>query len=207
MFDGETLNINLKTAATKFTESETDAELVCAVLAGGDAAFDVIFERYRRLVVHLIAKFFNSREVVEDLSQQAFTKIYLSLKNFRGENDKSFQSWLSRLTVNVCYDELRRRQRRPEDLFTELSGEENDYSDGISGKEAGDHEKALVNKDLAKKLLAGLEPEGRLVITLYHSEEYSVAEIAEILGWSVSKVKTRLMRTRQELKKLLVRLG
>lgn len=206
MFDGETLSINLNTRAAKIIEPNTDAELVQAVLAGDEAAFNVIFERYRRLVVHLIGRFFNSREMVEDLSQQAFTKIYFSLKDFRGENDKSFSSWLSRLTVNTCYDELRKRQRRPENLFSELSNDDVDFVDGISEDGVLDSEINFVNKDLTEKLLSGLEAEDRMVITLYHGEDHSISEVAEMLGWTNSKVKTRLMRTRQYLKKLFDRL-
>jgi RNA polymerase sigma-70 factor (ECF subfamily) len=206
MFDGETLSINLNTATAKIIEPNTDAELVQAILAGDDAAFNVIFERYSRLVVHLIARFFNSREMVEDLSQQAFTKIYFSLKDFRGENDKSFSSWLSRLTVNTCYDELRKRQRRPENLFAELSSDDVDFVDGITETGQLDNESDFVNKDLAERLLSGLEAEDRMAITLYHGEDHSISEVAEILGWSASKVKTRLMRTRQYLRKLFDRL-
>ncbi len=206
MFDGETLSINLNTRAAKIIEPNTDAELVQAVLAGDEAAFNAIFERYRRLVVHLIGRFFNSREMVEDLSQQAFTKIYFSLKDFRGENDKSFSSWLSRLTVNTCYDELRKRQRRPENLFSELSNDDVDFVDGISEDGVLDSEINFVNKDLTEKLLSGLEAEDRMVITLYHGEDHSISEVAEMLGWTNSKVKTRLMRTRQYLKKLFDRL-
>ena len=175
-------------------------------MAGDEAAFNVIFERYRRLVVHLISRFFNSREMVEDLSQQAFTKIYFSLKDFRGENDKSFSSWLSRLTVNTCYDELRKKQRRPENLFAELSSDDVDFVDGITETGQLDNESDFVNKDLAEKLLSGLDAEDRMVITLYHGEDHSISEVAEMMGWSNSKVKTRLMRTRNYLKKLFDRL-
>lgn len=206
MFDGETLSINLNTATAKIIEPTTDAELVQAILAGDEAAFNTIFERYRRLVVHLVSRFFNNRETVEDLSQQAFTKIYFSLKDFRGENDKSFSSWLSRLTINVCYDELRKKKRRPENLFAELSNDEIEFVDGISEEGVLDSESDFVNKDLAEKLLSGLEVEDRMVITLYHGEDHSISEVAEMLGWTNSKVKTRLMRTRNYLRKLFDRL-
>src|SRR5690349_21424911 len=90
----------------------TDDELVKLVLAGDEAAFARVFDRYRKLVVHHVSRFFRQREEMEDITQQAFTKIYFSLKDFRSGREKSFSSWLSRLTVNACYDELRRRGRR-----------------------------------------------------------------------------------------------
>lgn len=186
---------------------ETDEQLVQAVLAGDEAAFGLIFERYRRLVVHLVSRFFNRRETVEELAQQAFTKIYFSLKDFRGGQEKSFSSWLSRLTVNVCHDELRRRQRRPENLFTELSREEAEYIENILETGSLDNEKAFADRDLAQKLLSGLDAKDRLALTLYHAEDRSVAEVAKVVGWSESNVKARLMRTRRYLRNLLERLG
>lgn len=190
------------------TESiATDDELVKSVLAGDETAFELIFERYRRLVVHLVGRFFNQRETVEDISQQAFTKAYFSLKDFRGENEKSLQSWLSRLTVNVCYDELRRRQRKPENLFSDLSDDEFDYVENLAERTSTNEEKVFVNKDLTAKLLAGLEVEDRMAITLYYAEEQTVSEVAEKLGWSESKLKTRLFRTRNYLRNILNRIG
>ena len=182
---------------------KTDEELVRTILAGDEAAFNLLFERYRRLVVHLVSRLFRQREEIEDLSQQAFTKIYFSLKDFRGRHDKSFSAWLSRLTINICYDELRRRQRRPENLFTDLSGEDAEYIEGLIEKNAPDNEKAFVNRDLAEKLLSGLDAPDRIALTLYYAQEFSVAEIAEIVGWTQSNVKTRLMRTRNYLRDLL----
>jgi RNA polymerase sigma-70 factor, ECF subfamily len=190
------------------TESiATDEELVKSVLAGDETAFELIFERYRRLVVHLVGRFFNQRETVEDITQQAFTKAYFSLKDFRGENEKSLQSWLSRLTVNVCYDELRRKQRKPENLFSDLSDDDFDYVENLAERTSSNDEKVFVDKDLTEKLLSGLEVEDRLAITLYYAEEHSVSEVAVKLGWSESKLKTRLFRTRNYLRNILNRIS
>lgn len=187
--------------------AESDEDLVAAALAGDEEAFEQIFERYRRLVVHLVAKFFAQRELVEELSQQAFTKIYFSLKDFRGGREKSFSSWLSRLTVNVCYDELRRRQRRPEDLFTDLGTDETDFLENLAEGKPFDNENAFETRELAEKLLAGLDPRDRLAVTLYHGEDWSIAEVAKTVGWTESNVKVRLMRTRNYLRSLFDRLG
>jgi RNA polymerase sigma-70 factor, ECF subfamily len=188
------------------TETETivtDDELVKSVLAGDEIAFELIFERYRRLVVYLVGRFFNQRETIEDITQQVFTKSYFSLKDFRGEHEKSLQSWLSRLTVNVCYDELRKKQRKPENLFSDLSDDDFDYVENLAERNSSSDEKLFVNKDLTEKLLSGLEVEDRLAITLYYAEEHSVSEVAVKLGWSESKLKTRLFRARNYLKTVL----
>ena len=205
----ETFKLDQILNASKPTavEAGTDEELVKAVLAGDEAAFSVLFERYKRLVVHLVGRFFNQRELVEEFSQVAFTKAYFSLKDFRGGQEKSFTSWISRVTVNVCYDELRRRQRRPEDLFAELGTAESEYIENVAANGSFESENDLVNRDLAEKLLAGLDAKDRLAVTLFHGEEMSIKEVASAVGWSESNVKVRLMRTRSYLRSLIERLG
>jgi RNA polymerase sigma-70 factor (ECF subfamily) len=196
----------LNASTPKAGEAETDEELVRSVLAGDEAAYAVIFARYKRLVVHLVGRFFNRRELVEEFSQVAFTKAYFSLKDFRGGQERSFSKWIARVTVNVCYDELRRRQRRPEDLFAELGTAEADYVDGlVAGNPDGESE--LINRDLAEKVLSGLDARDRLAVTLYHGEDMSVKEVAEAVGWTESNVKVRLMRTRNYLRSLIERMG
>ncbi|MBK8148369.1 MAG: RNA polymerase sigma factor [Acidobacteria bacterium] len=197
----------LNASNSNAVEAVTDEELVQAVLAGDEAAFAWLFERYKRLVVHLVGRFFNQRELVEEFSQVVFTKAYFSLKNFRGGQEKSFTSWISRVTVNVCYDELRRRQRRPEDLFAELGTAESEYIENVAANGSFESENDLVNRDLAEKLLAGLDAKDRLAVTLFHGEEMSIKEVASAVGWSESNVKVRLMRTRSYLRSLIERLG
>ena len=194
--------VNLTAVKTAAPSEITDDELVKLALAGDETAFACLFERYRRLVVHLVGRFFNRREEIEDLSQQSFTKIYFSLKDFRGGRDKSFSSWVARLTVNSCYDELRRRRLRAENLFSDFSEEERAYLEQITAENSKDTEKTLVAKDLAEKILAHLDARERLALTLLHGEDFSVAEVARIVGWSESNVKTRLFRCRNNLRNI-----
>lgn len=195
-------NVNL--SATKLSEPSeiTDDELVKLVLAGDEAAFACLFERYRKLVVHLVSRFFRQRQEIEDIVQQAFTKIYFALKDFRGGHDKSFSAWASRLTVNACYDELRRRRSRAENLFSEFTDEERTCFEQIAAENSPNAEKSLVTKDLAEKILAQLDAKERLALTLLHGEDFSVAEVARLVGWSESNVKTRLFRCRNNLRNI-----
>lgn len=196
------LNANIPRA----DEAETDEDLVRSVLAGNEAAFALIFARYKRLVVHLCGRFFSRRELVEEFTQAAFAKAYFSLKDFRGGQEKSFSSWISRVTVNVCYDELRRRRRRPEELFAELGTAEAEFIEGLAAA-VPNGEADLINRDLAEKVLSGLDARDRLAVTLFHGEDMSVKEVAAAIGWSESNVKVRLMRTRNYLRSLIERMG
>src|SRR5215213_10412775 len=134
-------NVNLTALNVNAPSEIADDELVKLVLAGDETAFAYIFERYRRLVIHLVGRFFRRPEEIEDITQQAFTKIYFSLKDFRGGHEKSFSAWASRLTINACYAELRRRGRRPAKPFSDFSEEEREYFEQIAAENSEDAEK------------------------------------------------------------------
>jgi RNA polymerase sigma-70 factor (ECF subfamily) len=183
----------------------TDETLVKAVRAGDETAFEQLFERHRGRVARVASRFFPRREQIEEIVQESFTKAYFALDAYTGAHAASFIAWLSQITVNVCYDELRRQKRRPEDSTGNLTEEEAGQliaSLRARGPES-DVESAAISRDLAAKLLARLSPEDRLVLTLLDAEGSSVSEIAELTGWTVSKVKVRAHRARADLRKVL----
>src|SRR6185503_18596627 len=183
----------------------TDESLVEAVRGGDDSAFEQIFERHRRRVARMIGRFFNRPERVEEILQEVFTKIYFALGAYSAERGPSFGAWLSRVAINSCYDELRRARRRPETSISDITSDEivwlnSQLNPGTAGRDA---ESAVVSRDLANKLLARLSADDRIVLTLLDAEELSVAEIALLMGWKVSKVKVRAHRARQSLRRVL----
>jgi RNA polymerase sigma-70 factor, ECF subfamily len=182
-----------------------DDELVAAARGGNQAAFTQLFERYRQLVSRLGYRFFTRREQVEEIVQESFIKIYFALEDYQGGNDKSFVSWLTRITVRTCYDELRRQQRRSESSIGDLTEDESAYiNDRLRDWSTGGNiEGAAVSRDLANKLLSRLRPEDRIVVSLLKMEELSIAEVAEVMGWTTAKVKMRSHRAQQGLRRLL----
>lgn len=186
-------------------EETSDESLVGAVRAGDDTAFETLFERHKRRVARIAGRFFRSREQVEDVLQESFTKAYFALPDFAGRREQSFAAWLTRIAVNACYDELRRTRRRAESSLSEITDDERGWLETQVRDESasGDIESSAVSRDLAQKLLARLDAEDRLLLTLLDAEGLSVAEIAEATGWSVSKVKVRAHRARAHLRRLL----
>lgn len=186
----------------------TDEALVAAVRAGDEAAFAELFTRYKKMVASIGGRFFGRREQIEEIVQTTFYQAYLALGQYQGGQERSFAAWLKRIAVNSCLDELRRVQRRKEDLVSELSAEEETYllervqADGATPG----IERHTIARDLAEKLLAQLAPEDRLALMLLYEDERSVAEISELLGWSVPKVKGRAHRARQTLQRVMKRL-
>ena len=183
----------------------TDDTLVAAARAGDEDAFGKLFERHRRLVARIAGRFFSQVEQIEEIIQDSFTKAYFALSTYHGTHAASFKAWLGQITVNSCYDQLRRTQRRPPQSFIDITDSEN-HELGTQLRAAGasaDVERAIISRDLAAKLLSRLSAEDRLVLTLLDVEGFSVAEIAEMTGWSISKVKVRAHRARAHLRRIL----
>lgn len=202
----EVLNISLQTNAKYLgidvhdTEMTSDELLVQRVLAGDEAAFEQIFERYRRMITRVVAKFFREKADIEEAVQQAFTKAYFSLDKFRG-GESPLKSWLARIAVNVCYDEFRRRQRKNESLFAEMSDEEVEYVETIADGRGVAADNALIAEQLIEKFTLGLKPEDRVALALVYSQEYTLDEAADVIGITTSNLKSRLFRCRNHIRK------
>ena len=96
-----------------------DFELIDRARKGDDAAFQQIVQSYRKRILGTIARLIGRPEDVEDVGQEVFVRLYLSLDQLRTPD--VFEPWLYRLTVNAAYDYLRRQRRRPESRLADLS--------------------------------------------------------------------------------------
>ena len=203
----EVLKINLQTSveipAINVSEKivVSDDKLVAAVLAGDEAGFAEIFDRYKLQMTRTVGRFFRDRGEAEEFVQVSFTKAYFSLKKYRGGEDRSFPAWLTRIAVNVCYDEFRRRQRKGESLFSEMSDEENDFISNVADGRQRTTADSFQAGQLAEKILAGLDPGDRVAMTLVYSEDYSIDDVAKAIGISQSNLKSRLFRCRKHIRK------
>jgi len=186
-----------------------DDALVEATLAGDEEAFESLVQKHSRRVFTIARHFFRSQETVEDIAQETFTKAFVSLQSYR--RGASFGHWLARIAVNNCYDELRRRKKRSEYLFTEMSEEDGTWLESTlapSSLDAHFREQDQVKAvEASMRILEPLSPEDQLVLVLLHSEELSVREIASLTGWSEAKVKIRAFRARQAARKQIRRLS
>jgi len=193
-------------ATAEFDRAEQirpDEDLVAEVRAGETAAFAELASRHRRRIEHLCRRFFADPELVRDLTQECFLRAFAGLAGYRAE--MPFAAWIRTIAVNACYDELRRRRRKPEELVADFTGGEVDWIELVSHASpeelAAEAEERREAHALAHRLLDCLRPEDRLVLVLKDSEEMGVQEIAETMGWSESKVKIRAFRARQALRK------
>lgn len=181
----------------------TDRQLVEAVLEGSDEAFEQLFDRYKKLVAVIAARYFRQPEQIEEMIQISFVKAFAELSRFRGQHNASLGSWLSRITANACLDTIRSRRRKPEDLNCELSADESATLLDLAAATELDAEQELSVRDLSSKLLARLPDDDRALLQMLYIEEMGVAEIASLFGWTKSKVKIRAWRARNALRKEL----
>ena len=179
---------------------QTDAELVELVLSGDETAFEDLFDRHKRLVGSIAARYFRQASQIEEIIQIAFAKAFQELPRFRGSFDLSFASWLARITANSCLDTLRNQKRRPENWIDDVETSELRVS--AAGKTS---EECLIDRDLAEKLLSHLAADDRALLQMLYAEDMSVADAAEQMGWSGSKIKVRAWRARNSLRRILKR--
>lgn len=182
--------------------------LVELSLQGNPDAFESLVRRYRRRVLAIARHFFRQPETVEDITQETFAKAYFALQNY--QRGASLEYWLARIAVNNCYDELRRRKSKGEMTVSDITEDEIVWIDSKLSQTSQSHfireaEQQLAS-ELTEKLLNKLSPEDRIILILLHAEEYSVAEISKLIGWSEAKVKIRAFRARQSMRKLFNKL-
>jgi RNA polymerase sigma-70 factor (ECF subfamily) len=183
----------------------TDSQLVELVLAGDETAFEQIFDRHKRTVARTAARYFQRHEQIEEIIQISFAKAFVEMAKFRGEHELSMPSWLGRIAANACLDLLRSQKRKPEHLQCELTDGEAESLLDLVAAGGRSSERMLIDRDLSQKLLAHLPEDDRALLHMFYVDELSVAEIGNLLGWSVSKVKIRAWRARNGLRKVLKR--
>lgn len=190
--------------AKVFVHAEsTDNQLVDLVLKGDGLAFEQIFDRHKRLVAVIASRYFRRPEEIEEIIQISFAKAFVELSSFRGKYERSLSSWLVRITINACFDTLRNQKRRPERLNCDLSDVEIESLLELTADNSLIAEKALLNRDLAEKILARIPNSDRVLLQMLYSDEMTTAEVAEVLGWTKSNVKIRAWRARSAVRKVL----
>jgi RNA polymerase sigma factor (sigma-70 family) len=169
---------------------------------GDELAFEEIVRRYSPRVFHTASRFFRQRAQVEEAAQEAFLRAYTQLSTYEGRG--SFEGWLTRLTTNLCLNMLRSAKRRPELTVADLTEDEGAWLENqMADASAARHEsseRGFVAADLAERVLGQMSADDRLVLTLVDGDDMSVKEVAEMTGWSESKVKVQAFRARRRMR-------
>jgi RNA polymerase sigma-70 factor, ECF subfamily len=180
-------------------ESADDRELVRRAQKADKAAFEELIRRHQHRVFAVAGGILKRREDVEDIAQQVLVKAYFSLKRF--DQRAAFTTWLYKITVNECWDLLRKKKVRP--LLYESDMSEEQARQAITSAEQGGDEpdisERLAARQRVHRLLQGLDERDRLMLILKEVEGFSIEEIAEVLDLNANTVKVRLFRARRRL--------
>jgi RNA polymerase sigma-70 factor (ECF subfamily) len=182
-----------------------DATLAGRVLAGENAAFELLMRRYNRRLYRVARSMLRNDAEAEDALQDAYLAAYQSLANFRGE--ASLATWLSRVVVNQCLGRMRRQARRDNILpMVSLGGPDEQEHAAMPSEESHTPDRALLRAELRAVLERKLDelPETfRTVFVLRCVEELSVEETARCLDIPEATVRTRHFRARSMLRESL----
>ncbi len=159
---------------------------------GDQSAFQILVNRHKEKVRSIVYLTMSNSSLVDDIAQEVFITVYRKLKNFRFESQ--FTTWLYRITINKCKDQLRKKNVRR--IFMPLQeGEEVSHS--LTSVEDNDVSKVVM--EAVSKLPAKL----RIPLMLKDIEGFSYQEIAESLECEMGTVKSRIFRARERLKTIL----
>jgi len=188
----------------------SEQALVAEAQAGNRAAFEELVHRYDRDVLRLALNLMKRPEDARDVYQEAFLKVYRNLHRFRFEC--SFYTWLYRIVTNVCLDQLRRRQARPEDQAPETNSIP--HEEGITDfferqkeqRPTLDPERQLIGKQIQARIASAmlrLSPRERVVFELKHYQGLKLRAIGDALGTTEETVKNSLFRATRKLRSQL----
>ena len=201
---------NASPAAVISLPKVDERTLVAEAQAGNRAAFEELVRRYDRDVLRLALNLMKRPEDARDVYQEAFLKVYRNLHRFRFEC--SFYTWLYRIVTNVCLDQLRRRQARPEDQAPELNSAH--HEEGITDfferqredRPTLDPERRLFGKEIKARIATAMErlsPRERIVFEMKHYQGLKLRAIGDVLGTTEETVKNSLFRATRKLRSQL----
>ena len=178
-----------------------EAALIQQAQQGDVTAFNGLVMHYQSLAYNVAYRIMSEPQAAEDATQEAFISAYKALNRFRGG---SFKAWLMRIVTNSCYDELRRRKRRPQSSLDELTEDNESFAflrSKAEGPEAYQQQAELMRA--IESCLQNLPDDQRVTAVLCDIEGYDYNEIATIVGVSLGTVKSRISRARSKLRNCL----
>jgi RNA polymerase sigma factor (sigma-70 family) len=171
-------------------------QLIDRILAGDERSYAELVDRYKRYAFTIALKIVGERTDAEEVAQDAFIKAYHYLKGFN--RDARFSTWLYRIVFNTAIS----RKRKKRIQFEDVDNVRAEYGD------RADSETEMKDKQVfVAKALEQLNEADRLAIQLFYIKEFSLEEVAEMMGQNANTVKVRIHRARQrmadELKRIL----
>ncbi|MGO8788859.1 MAG: RNA polymerase sigma factor [Terriglobia bacterium] len=183
------------------TEAD-ELSLIVRAQEGDRSAFDALIRLYDQSVLRMALQVVGSPEEARDLYQEAFLKVYRSIRHFRQE--AKFSTWLYRVVMNVCLDHLRRQKTRKEVAVPQPADGEPEFFQSVpDDRPTLDPERATHSKEIGRRIQVALDrlnPRERMVFELKHYEGLKLRAIGQICNTSEQTAKNCLFRATQKLR-------
>ncbi|MDO9277620.1 MAG: RNA polymerase sigma factor RpoE [Polaromonas sp.] len=187
---------------TSVSSGDSDALLVERAVAGDQKAFELLVIKYERRIQRLIGRMVRDVDLVEDIAQETFIRVYRALAQFRG--DAQFYTWLYRIAVNTAKKFLMDLKRNPtvsENFFKSADDDETSpVENELTSPETP--EAVLASKEIAEMVNAAMDAlpeELRQAITLREIEGLTYEEIADAMNCPIGTVRSRIFRAREAI--------
>ncbi|MCK5077689.1 MAG: sigma-70 family RNA polymerase sigma factor [Calditrichia bacterium] len=173
-----------------------DKKIILNILLGNINEFKIIVEKYEKLVFHIINRLISSKNDKEELYQEIFIKVFKNLESFRFQSKLS--TWIGKIAYNTTLNFLGKRNSSIIDVV-----ENEDMNLSMQKSDFKSPESFAEEKNLAlivKEHINNLPDKYKMIISLYHMEDFSYSEISEIMNMPEGTVKNYLFRARKLLK-------
>lgn len=175
-----------------------EIEIIERAQQGDEEAFTAIIRAYRRRILGTVYRMINRSDDVEDVGQEVFSRLYDSLGQLR--TPQVFEPWLYRLTMNACYDYLRRKRREVDVRMADLSEEQVMAVDAaLSGKKALEDDEKEGARELLRVLLDRVSAEDRGLLELKEIQGLTLKELSGVYKVNTNALKVRLFRARKRV--------
>ena len=175
-----------------------DPKIIERAQQGDEEAFTEIIRAYRKRILGTVYRMISRGDDVEDVGQEVFSRLYDSLQQLRAP--QVFEPWLYRLTINACYDYLRRKRREVDVRMADLSEEQVVAVDAaLSGRKALEEDRKEGARELLEVLLDRVSPEDRMLLVLKEIQGLSLKELSEVYKVNTNALKVRLFRARKRV--------
>ena len=176
--------------------TSSDAEIASRAQGGDRLALEALVQRHQPAVARLLWRFVRTRVDLEDLVQETFLRMVRGIPEWKAA--QPFSHWVLRIASNVGRDYFRRQAVRRRWMVDPV-----ECADAADALDSAADPAARAAANEAKELLAHLSPDERALLTLFHLEGWSLGQIAEQYGWTVTATKLRAWRARRHLRTFL----
>ena len=176
--------------------------LIVAARKGDINAFNQLVVAYQEMAYNVAYRILGDADAAADATQDAFLSAYRAMERFRGG---SFKAWILRIVTNACYDQLRRKQRKPSTSLEEMLPDDSNHSHWMqdSGETPEEH---LMRQELGRVLQEAIESlpiRQRVAVILADVQGMAYEEIAQVTNTSLGTVKSRISRGRAKVRDYL----